>query len=124
MLEITGVIFVIVFSLLLYAAIKFRRSKHDGDPDSEPPQMYGSNQIELAWIVVPTIIVLVLFLSSAQVLRRVQGARLPNQAIEVTIVGHQYWWEYRYAQFGFATSNELHVPVSNPQSSTPMLRAW
>jgi cytochrome c oxidase subunit II len=118
-LEITGAIFVVVFSLLLYAVIKFRRRSHDDDPDSEPPQIYGSNQIELAWTVVPIIIVLVLFLSAAQVIHRVQDAPRPKGAIEITAVGHQFWWEYRYTQFGFVTSNELHVPVSVPESPTP-----
>lgn len=118
-LEITGVIFVVVFSLLLYAAIKFRQGKQDEDTGFEPPQIYGSNQIELAWTVVPVIIILVLFVSAAQVIHRVQDARRPKRTIEVTAIGHQYWWEYRYTQFGFVTSNELHVPASDPQNPTP-----
>jgi len=118
-LEVTGTIFMIVFSLLLYAVIKFRRKRRDDDADSEPPQIYGSNQIELAWTVVPVITVLVLFLSAAQVIHRVQDAPRPKGTIEITAVGHQYWWEYRYTQFGFVTSNELHVPVSEPQYPTP-----
>jgi len=118
-LELTGAIYVVVFSLLLYAAIKFRQRKHDNNNDFEPPQIYGSNQIELAWTVVPVIIVLVLFVSAAQVIHRVQDARRPKRTIEVTAVGHQYWWEYQYTQFGFVTSNELHIPVSDPPNSTP-----
>jgi len=78
-LEIEGVIFVVVFSLLAYAVIKFRRRKHEDD--SEPPQVYGSNQMELAWTVLPVLIVVVLFLSTAQVIHRVQDARRPAGTI-------------------------------------------
>lgn len=116
-LEVEGAIFVVVFSLLAYAVIKFRHRKRDDD--LEPPQVYGSNQMELAWTVLPVLIVVVLFLSTAQVIHRVQDAKRPEGTIEVTAVGHQFWWEYRYPQFGFVASNELHVPVSESQHPTP-----
>jgi cytochrome c oxidase subunit II len=116
-LEVEGTIFVVVFSLLAYAIIKFRKRKNDDD--SEPPQVYGSNQMELAWTVLPVLIVVVLFLTTAQVIHRVQDARRPPGTIEVTVVAHQFWWEFRYPQYGFVASNEMHVPVSNTQRPTP-----
>jgi cytochrome c oxidase subunit 2 len=116
-LEITAAIFVVVFSLLTYAIIKFRERK--GENASEPPQVYGSNQMEVAWTILPVIIVVVLFLSTAQVIHRVQDAVAPSGAIQVTVVGHQFWWEYRYPQYNIVVANELHVPVSNLSSSTP-----
>ena len=116
-LEIEGAIFIVVFSLLAYAITKFRSRKDD--EDCEPPQIYGSNQMELAWTVLPVLIVVVLFLTTAQVIHRVQDAKRPAQTTEVTVVGHQYWWEIRYTQYGFVAANELHVPVSDPQHPTP-----
>lgn len=116
-LAVTGTIFVIVFSLLFYAAVKFR--KRTDDDGREPLQIYGSNQLELAWTVVPVLIVLVMFMTSARVIHAVQDARRPPGTIEVTAVGHQFWWEYRYPQYGFVTANELHVPVSDPAEPTP-----
>jgi cytochrome c oxidase subunit II len=116
-LEIEGAIFVVVFSLLAFAVVKFRQRKNDDDV--EPPQVYGSNQIELAWTVVPVLTVVVLFLSTARVIYRVQDAKRPKSAIDVTVVGHQFWWEYRYPQYGFVASNELHVPVSDSRHPTP-----
>ena len=50
---------------------------------------------------------------------RWQGAPKPPGAIEVTAVGHQFWWEYRFPQYGFVTANELHVPVSDDAQPTP-----
>jgi len=116
-LEIEGAIFVVVFSLLAYAVTKFRQKRQDDG--TEPPQVYGSNQMELAWTVLPVLIVVVLFLTTAQVIHRVQDAQRPAGAIEVTVVGHQYWWEYRYPQYDFVAANELHVPVSSAQHPTP-----
>jgi len=116
-LEIEAAIFVVVFGLLAYAFTKFRQ--RESDKDAEPPQVYGSNQMELAWTVLPVLIVVVLFLTTAQVIHRVQDAKPPAGAIEVTVVGHQYWWEYRYTQYGFVVANELHVPVSSSPQPTP-----
>jgi cytochrome c oxidase subunit 2 len=116
-LTITGLIFVIVFSLLAYSVVKYRR--RGGDDGREPPQVYGSNQVELAWTVIPILIVLVLFLATARVIFSVQDAPKPAGAIEVIAIGHQFWWEFRYPALGVVTANELHVPVSNPANSTP-----
>src|ERR1700688_3450494 len=115
-LAITGIIFVIVFSLIAYAITKFRRRSDDGP---EPPQVYGSNQMELAWTVIPVLIVLVLFMATARVIHAIQDARMPKGAGEVTVIGHQFWWEFRYPGLGIVTANELHVPVSDPSHPTP-----
>jgi cytochrome c oxidase subunit 2 len=116
-LAITGAIFAVVFSLLAYSVRKFRQ--RDGDDGREPAQVYGSNQVELAWTVIPILIVLVLFLVTARVIHSIQDAPKPAGAIEVIAIGHQFWWEFRYPTLGVVTANELHVPASNPANSTP-----
>ena len=116
-LAICAVIFVIVFSLLTYSVIKFRRRANDDG--REPPPIYGSNQIELAWTVIPVLIVLVLFLATARVIHGIQQAKKPAEAIEVIAIGHQFWWEFRYPALGVVTANELHVPVSDTSHPTP-----
>src|SRR5262245_31493763 len=50
-LAVCAVIFVIVVGLLVYTVVRFRHRR--GDAGNEPPQVYGSNQIELAWTVIP-----------------------------------------------------------------------
>jgi len=116
-LAITGCIFAVVFSLMVYVVLKFRR--RSGDDGREPPQVYGSNQVELAWTVIPGLIVLVLFLATARVILSIQDAPRPANAIDVIAIGHQYWWEFRYPGLGVVTANELHVPVSDPANPTP-----
>src|SRR6267143_928584 len=65
-LAVTAAIFVIVFSLLLYCVVRF--GKRADDDGREPPQVYGSNQVELAWTVIPILIVVVLFMATARVI--------------------------------------------------------
>ena len=116
-LAVTGAIFVVVFALLVYAAIRFRRKQDDNG--AEPAQVYGSTQVELAWTVIPVLIVIVLFLASVRVIASIQNAVVPANAIAVTVIGHQFWWEYRYPDLNVVTANELHVPVSDPAHPTP-----
>lgn len=116
-LAVTGAIFLIVFTLLLYSVVKFRKRKNDDG--REPPQVYGSNQVELAWTIIPILIVVALFMATARVIAVVQNASAPSNAIAVTAIGHQFWWEYRYPGLGVVTANELHVPVSDPVHPTP-----
>jgi cytochrome c oxidase subunit II len=116
-LGITGLIFLVVFSLLSYAVVKFRNRV--ADSKREPAQVYGSTQIELAWTVIPILIVVVLFLATARVIHAIQDAPRPASAVAVTAIGHQFWWEFRYSGLGIVTANELHVPVSDPAHPTP-----
>src|ERR1700693_1007627 len=116
-LSITGLIFVVVFALLIYVVIKYRR--RPGDEGREPAQVYGSTQIELAWTGIPILIVVVLFLATARVIHSIQDAPKPEGALEVVAIGHQFWWEVRYPQLGVVTANELHIPVSEAAHPTP-----
>lgn len=108
---ITGAIFVVVASLIVYTIVKFRR-RADDSSRQEPPQVYGSNQIEVAWTVIPILIVFVLIGVSARVIAGVQNASPPKDALHVRVVGHQWWWEVEYPDYHIRGANEIHVPVS------------
>ena len=88
------VIFLVVSALLAYTLLKYRKRK--GDEGREPAQIFGSKQIELAWTIIPVLIVVVLFLATARVIVSTQHPKLPPGAVVVTVIGHQFWWEYRY----------------------------
>src|SRR5262245_56891208 len=108
-LAITGVIFVIVAGFTVYTLIRFGR--RPASPEMEPAQVYGITQIELAWTVVPLLIVVVLFLVTARYVWGLERRAQPPDALEITVVGNQWWWEIRYPKLGIVTANELHVPV-------------
>lgn len=116
-LLISAGIFLVVAGLTVYTIIRFRSPRDDDG--REPPQIYGSNQIELAWTVIPLLIVLILFLVSARTIYEVEGKKRPENALQVTVVGHQWWWEIKYPSLGFVTANEVHVPVSEPGEPRP-----
>ena len=115
-LGISGLIFVGVSTLLVYALVRYRARKGE---TSEPAQVFGSVQIELSWTIIPILIIVVLFLTTARVLFDVQDARKPATALDVTVVGHQFWWEFRYPQYNVVTANELHVPMSSREAPRP-----
>ena len=115
-LTIAGLIFAGVGSLLVYALVRFRRRPGD---HNEPPQVFGSTQIELSWTIIPTIIIVVLFLGTARVLFSVQDAPKPSTALNLTVIGHQFWWEFRYPDYNIVTANELHIPVANGSVPRP-----
>jgi len=116
-LAITGGIFVVVAGLIAYAIFRYRQ--HGPDDNSEPAQIYGSTQVELAWTVIPILIVVVLFLTTARMIFAIQDAPKPKTALDVTVVGHQFWWEFNYPKLGIHAVNEMHVPVSSPQAPAP-----
>jgi cytochrome c oxidase subunit 2 len=116
-LSITGAIFVIVAGLIAFVIFRYRQ--HGQDDTSEPAQIYGSTQVELAWTVIPVLIVVVLFLTTARMIFAIQDAPKPKAALDVTVVGHQFWWEFNYPKLGIHAVNELHVPLSDPQAPTP-----
>jgi cytochrome c oxidase subunit 2 len=122
-LAITGGIFLVVESVLIYSLLRFRRAFVPGT--SEPPQVYGSKPIEIAWTAEPALIVFVLMLVIARTEWevRLDPDKPPpdlkdGQPLRVRVVGHQWWWEFNYEGYGdeklgFVTANELHVPASN-----------
>jgi cytochrome c oxidase subunit 2 len=128
---ITGGIFLVVEGILFYSIFRFRR--RGPDDKKEPPQVYGSKSIEIAWTAAPTLIVFVLVLVTTRTLWEVS----PNppepapgdKALYVTVVGRQWWWEYFYDYYDgqklrsvtapgedlpVVTANELHVPAGGP----------
>lgn len=115
-LAITAGIFLVVSILLVHVITRYRARPGE---NSEPPQVFGSLQIELSWTIIPILIIVVLFLSTARVLFSIQDAPKPPSALDVVVTGHQFWWEFQYPQYGVVTANELHLPASTPAAPRP-----
>jgi cytochrome c oxidase subunit 2 len=124
---ITGLIFLVVEGILIVLIVRSRRRAVDDT--KEPPQLYGSTPIEVAWTAAPALIVFVLTLVTTRSLWEVRAEppkpREGSPALFVTAVGRQWWWEFRYETYdgkplGFATANELHVPASETGVDRPV----
>jgi cytochrome c oxidase subunit 2 len=74
--------------------------------------------------MVPILIVLVLVLATARVIFATQERKLDDSALRVTVVGHQFWWEYRYPGLGVVTANELHVPATGLSPPPTVLQLY
>jgi cytochrome c oxidase subunit 2 len=125
-LVITGGIFVVVEAILFYSVFRFRRRPESAA--AEPPQVYGSLPIEIAWTTAPALIVFILILVIGRTeweVRRGPRDKPPegSQPLNVTVIGRQWWWEYVLDNYegqnlkaadgtAVVTANELHVPSS------------
>jgi cytochrome c oxidase subunit 2 len=124
---ITGFIFVVVEGVLFYTIVRFRKRGAAGK--DEPPQVYGSKAIEIAWTAAPALIVFILLLVTTRTLWEVNasppGQESGKPALFVTVTGRQWWWQYTYDRYdgrtlGFTTANELHIPASEDGVPRPV----
>jgi cytochrome c oxidase subunit 2 len=107
----TLVILVIVWVVLAYILVRFRAR-----PDSpKPKQIHGHMGLEIAWTIVPAIIVVAITIPTVQAVFSTQPTELEGSMV-VDVIGHQFWWEFRYPDSGLVTANEVHIPIDRPVS--------
>ncbi len=100
------VVFIFVEGLLLWTLMKFR--KRPGQP--EPKHVHGNTTLEITWTVIPLIILVIIGIPTVQTIWKTEG-QAGGTALQVEVIGHQWWWEFRYPQYGITTANELYLPV-------------
>jgi cytochrome c oxidase subunit 2 len=105
-----AIVFVIVEGLILYAVIKFRA--RPGSPD--PRQIHGNTTAELAWTLAPAVILVFIAVPTIKTIFAIDGRAVPEGALEVEVIGHQWWWEFRYPSLNITTANEMHLPADRP----------
>jgi cytochrome c oxidase subunit II len=79
-----------------------------------PRQIRGHTALELAWTIMPALVLLIIAIPTIQVIFRTQGTAAPSHALTVTVRAWQWWWEFRYPSLDVVTANELHLPVGRP----------
>lgn len=100
------IVFVLVEAALVYAIFKFR-----GRPDDpEPRQTHGSTVLEVGWTIIPALILAVIAVPTVKTIFKTSDYAT-GDVVTVEVLGHQWWWEFRYPDLGVVTANELHVPV-------------
>jgi cytochrome c oxidase subunit 2 len=113
---IAVIVFFLVEGLLLFAAIRFRRSKHD---DGLPAQTHGNNRLELLWTAIPALVVTGMFIGSTIVLTDVE-ATSDQPAVTVDVSGFQWQWTFDYPAEGLSYTGagdqgpEMVLPVNEP----------
>jgi cytochrome c oxidase subunit 2 len=111
-LLLSAAVLALVMGLLLFVLLRFRR--RPGEPLAPPSRVRGDRKLELLWTAGPLALVVVLFVAAVQTMRTVAAQSDPAEQ-DVEVIGHQWWWEYRYSDARGVTpifaANELHLPV-------------
>jgi cytochrome c oxidase subunit 2 len=102
-------VFVVVQTALVVTLIRYRKRPGQG----EPKQTHGHTLVEIAWTLVPALILVFIAVPTIRTIFQLRGVA-PADALQVEVTGHQWWWEFRYPDQGIVTANELHVPEGRP----------
>jgi cytochrome c oxidase subunit 2 len=122
------IIFIGVEAALLFAIFRFRAKPND----PEPKQTHGNTLVEIVWTVIPAAVLA--FVAVPTVRTIFETAEIPEVSVEageplrVDVIGHQWWWEFRYPDLGIVTANEMHIPVGRTvdvrMKSADVLHSW
>jgi cytochrome c oxidase subunit 2 len=106
---LAAIVFVGVDGALIYAIVRFR--EHPNAP--HPRQLHGDMRLELLWTVIPSFLLLILLVFTIRGLVQVAPEAEPTTGpkVNVTAIGHQWWWEFYYDDYHFSTADSLVVPT-------------
>jgi cytochrome c oxidase subunit 2 len=101
-----AIVFVIVEFGLVWVIWRYRR--REGQP--APKHVHGNTTLEITWTAIPAIILVFIAVPTVRAIFRTQAKAVPT-ALQVEVIGHQWWWEFRYPEYGVITANELYLPI-------------
>jgi len=99
------IVFVLTEAGLIYTIVRFRRQPGGGTPK----QVHGNTALEIAWTAIPAVILIFVAIPTVRTIFKTQAKAAPD-ALQVEVIGHQWWWEFKYPQYGITTANELYLP--------------
>jgi cytochrome c oxidase subunit 2 len=106
-------VFVFVEILLIWVMIRYRR--REGGP--EPEHVHGNTKLELTWTILPAVVLAIITVPTVKSIWKFQTGA-PANALQIDVIGHQWWWEFRYPEQGISTANELYLPIGRPVNFT------
>lgn len=107
------IVFVLVEAALIFVIIRYRHR----DSAEKPPQTHGSTKLEILWTLIPAVILVFIAIPTVRTIFKTQ-AKAPAGSLEVEVIGHQWWWEFKYPEYGVTTANEVYVPVGRTVNFT------
>jgi cytochrome c oxidase subunit 2 len=100
-------VFVFTEAMLLYAMWRYR---HRPGTAHQPEQVHGNTRLEILWTVIPAVVLAVIAVPTVQTIFKTQG-EARGDALQIEVIGHQWWWEFRYPQYNVSTANEVYMPI-------------
>ena len=104
---IASVIGIAIIIATVYFALKFRYRAGTND---NPKQIHGNTRLEIGWTIVPALLLAVVAVPTISTIFDLAAEPEAN-ALEVTVVGKQWWWEFEYPDAKVVTANELVIPA-------------
>ena len=100
----------IVIGAVVFIAVRYRRRPGD---DGRPRQIHGSLGLEIAWTVIPAVILIGIAVPTISLIFKTDAT--PTNAMPITVIGKQWWWEFEYpaanGQKPVVVADELHIPT-------------
>jgi cytochrome c oxidase subunit II len=103
---------VVITGLLIYIIYAFRWHPGMGEPE----QIHGNTRLELVWTLIPALLLAIIVVPTVRIIFQSQEDPPPD-ALTIDVIGHQWWWEFRYPLENgdtVITANEFHVPINRP----------
>lgn len=97
-------VFVVVEGVIVYTLFRFRNR-----PPESAIQMHGNTKLEVAWTAAPAVVLAVIMGFTFQTMSEIR-VPVADNVLKVKVIGHQFWWEFRYAEQNIVTASELVVP--------------
>jgi cytochrome c oxidase subunit II len=107
------IVFVLVEAALIFVIFRYRRN----DSPERPPQTHGSTKLEILWTLIPAVILVFIAIPTVRTIFKTQ-AKAPAGSLEVEVIGHQWWWEFKYPEYGITTANEVYLPTGRTVNFT------
>ena len=101
------IVFVLVEAALLFVVFRYRRR---GNETGSPPQTHGNAFLEIVWTIIPAVILLFIAVPTVRTIFKTQAKAVAG-ALEIQVIGHQWWWEFRYPEYNIVTANEIYIPT-------------
>jgi cytochrome c oxidase subunit 2 len=101
------IVFIFTEGMLLYALWRYRSRP---DKPRRPEQVRGNTRLEILWTVIPAVVLAIIAVPTVQTIFKTQSTARAD-AVQVEVIGHQWWWEFRYPQYNVTTANEVYLPI-------------
>jgi cytochrome c oxidase subunit II len=101
-------VFVLVMGILVAAILRYR--ERPDDDGALPKQIHGNPRLEAVWTVIPAVILAVVAVPTVRTIFDL--AEQPDDALTISVVAHQFWWEFEYPEpAGLVTANIAYIPT-------------
>jgi cytochrome c oxidase subunit 2 len=106
-LIIAIVVGIAIIVATVFVALKFRYRKGTNE---NPKQVHGNTRLEIGWTVLPALLLAIIAVPTVATIFDLAANPGPS-ALQVTVEGKQWWWQFSYPEAKVVTADELVIPT-------------